>query len=72
MLRHAQRSITLHCDAIAAAPGMDLVAIVAALTTTSVHRGSILPAARVIVLGVPLTFAFLYWLLIVRNRNRPK
>jgi hypothetical protein len=49
-----------------------LVAIVAALTTTSVHRGSILPAARVIVLGVPLTFAFLYWLLIVRNRNRPK
>jgi hypothetical protein len=49
-----------------------VVAIVATLTTTSVHSGSILPAARVIVLGVPFTFAFLYWLIIVRKRNRPK
>ncbi len=49
-----------------------MVAIVTALTTTSVHRGSILPAARVIVLGVPFSFAFLYWFIIVRNRNPPK
>jgi hypothetical protein len=46
--------------------------IVGTLTTSSVHRGSILPAARVIVLGVPFTFAFLYWFIIVRRRDRPK
>lgn len=44
--------------------------LVAFTTTTvvSVHRGSILPAARVIVIGVPVTFALLYWLLIARRR----
>ena len=51
---------------------MYVIGIVAALTTTSVHRGSILPAARIIVLGVPFTFAFLYWFIIVRRRDRPK
>ncbi|HEY5093350.1 MAG TPA: hypothetical protein VII60_08800 [Acidimicrobiales bacterium] len=49
-----------------------MVSIVAALTTSSVHRGSMLPAARIIVLGVPLTFAFLYWFIIVRRRDRSK
>jgi hypothetical protein len=49
-----------------------VVPIVAALTTSSVHRGSILPLARVIVLGVPLTFAFLYWIIIARRREPPK
>jgi hypothetical protein len=47
-----------------------VVLIDAALTTSSVHRGSILPAARAIVLGVPVTFAFLYWFIIVRRRDR--
>jgi hypothetical protein len=49
-----------------------VVSIVAALTTSSVHRGSILPAARAIVIGVPVTFAFLYWFIIVRRRDRTK
>ena len=49
-----------------------VVSFVGALTTSSVHRGSILPAARIIVLGVPLTFAFLYWFIIVRRRGRSK
>ena len=49
-----------------------MVSIVGALTTSSVHRGSILPAARIIVLGVPLTFAFLYWFIIVRRRDGSK
>jgi hypothetical protein len=47
--------------------------MVAALTTTTIysaHRGSVLPAARVIVLGVPITLGFLYWFLIVRRRKR--
>ncbi|MEO9180743.1 MAG: hypothetical protein ABI298_03735 [Acidimicrobiales bacterium] len=48
--------------------------LVAFTTTTvsNVHHGSILPAARVIVIGVPTTFAFLYWYLIVRHRPRRK
>jgi hypothetical protein len=49
-----------------------VVSIIAALTTSSVHRGSILPVARVIVLGVPLTFALLYWIFIARRREPPK
>lgn len=49
----------------------DLVAFTTT-TVSNVHHGSILPAARVIVLGVPTTFAFLYWLLIVRRRPRSK
>ena len=35
----------------------------------SVHRGAALPAARVIVIAVPATLAFLYWYLIVRRRG---
>jgi hypothetical protein len=49
---------------------VNVVSIVVALSTSSVHRGSILPLARVIVLGVPLTFAFLYWIIIARRSDR--
>lgn len=34
-----------------------------------VHRGAALPAARVIVIAVPVMVAFLYWYLIVRRRG---
>jgi hypothetical protein len=51
--------------------GLMLIGFVAAVST-SVHRGSILPVARAIVIGVPFTFAFLYWFVVVRRRDRPK
>jgi len=34
-----------------------------------VHRGAALPAARVIVIAVPVTIGFLYWLLIARRKG---
>lgn len=36
-------------------------------TVASVHRGAALPAARFIVIAVPVTVAFLYWFLIGRH-----
>ncbi|HEY7930854.1 MAG TPA: hypothetical protein VIC81_01155 [Acidimicrobiales bacterium] len=39
------------------------------LTVVNVHRGAVLPAARVIVVAVPATIGFLYWFLIVRRRG---
>jgi hypothetical protein len=50
---------------------VELVALTTT-TVTNVHHGSILPAARIIVIGVPTTFAFLYWFLIVRRRSQSK
>jgi hypothetical protein len=49
----------------------DLVAFTST-TVANVHHGSILPAARIIVIGVPTTFAFLYWFLIARRRPPSK
>ncbi|HUY43540.1 MAG TPA: hypothetical protein VMU98_07235 [Acidimicrobiales bacterium] len=34
-----------------------------------VHRGAALPAARVIVIAVPVTIGLLYWLLIARRKG---
>ncbi|MDE3007932.1 MAG: hypothetical protein KGJ10_04560 [Acidobacteriota bacterium] len=38
-------------------------------TVVNVHRGVALPAARVIVVAVPVTIGFLYWYLIARRRG---
>ena len=34
-----------------------------------VHRGAALPAARVIVIAIPVTIGLLYWLLIARHKG---
>jgi hypothetical protein len=48
--------------------------LISAFTTTttivSVHRGSVLPEARVIVIAVPLTVFSIYWF-VLRKRGRP-
>jgi hypothetical protein len=43
-----------------------------ATTTTmgNVHRGSVLPEARVIVIAVPVTVFCIYWF-VLRKRGRP-
>ena len=53
---------------------MQLSAIIEAFTTTttivSVHRGAVLPEARVIVIAVPVTVLCIYWF-VLRKRCRP-
>jgi len=48
--------------------------IIEALATTTtvvnLHRGSVLPEARVIVIAVPVTVFCLYWF-VLRKRGRP-
>jgi hypothetical protein len=39
-------------------------------TTFDAHRGAVLPAARAVVVAVPLVALFVYWFLIVRPRRR--
>lgn len=34
----------------------------------NIHRGVALPAARVVVIAVPLALIVLYWLVVVRRR----
>lgn len=51
-----------------------MVRVWASVTTTTlfnVHRGAPLPAARGIVLLVPLTIGLVYWFFIVRRRGDP-
>ena len=52
---------------------MRLSAIIEAFTTTttivSVHRGVVLPEARVIVIAVPATVFCIYWF-VLRKRGR--
>jgi hypothetical protein len=45
---------------------------VLATTTTilNVHRGSVLPEARIIVIGVPVAVFCVYWF-VLRRRGRP-
>jgi hypothetical protein len=38
-------------------------------TIANVHRGAVLPAARVIIVVVPITLAALFWLLVVKRRR---
>ena len=56
------------------AKGDQVSAVMSALATTTtivdVHRGSVLPEARVIVIGVPVTLFCVYWLFL-RTRGRP-
>jgi hypothetical protein len=40
------------------------------MTTVNVHRGSVLPEARVIVIAVPVALFCLYWF-VLRKRGRP-
>jgi hypothetical protein len=46
--------------------------LIASSTTTTfdVHRGSVLPIARAVVLTIPALGLLLYWFLIVRPRKR--
>lgn len=47
--------------------------VLAASTTTTianVHRGAVLPAARVVVLAVPALALVLYWFLVVRAKKQ--
>jgi hypothetical protein len=41
-----------------------------ATTLVNVHRGSVLPEARVIVIVVPLTLFSIYWF-VLRKRGQP-
>ena len=41
-----------------------------ATTLVNVHRGSVLPEARVIVILVPLTLLSIYWF-VLRKRGQP-
>jgi len=45
-------------------------ALATTTTIVDVHRGSVLPEARVIVIGVPVTLFCVYWLFL-RTRGRP-
>lgn len=39
-------------------------------TTFNVHRGAVLPVARVVVIAIPSTALLLFWFLIVRPRRK--
>ena len=41
----------------------------AATTTFDVHRGAALPAARVVVIVIPLLALFAFWFLVVRPKR---
>jgi hypothetical protein len=45
-------------------------ALATTTTIVNVHRGSVLPEARVIVIAVPVTVFGLYWF-VLRKRGRP-
>jgi len=45
-------------------------ALITTTTIVSVHRGVVLPEARVIVVVVPVTVFCIYWF-ILRKRQRP-
>ena len=45
-------------------------ALATTTTIASVHRGVVLPEARVIVIAVPVTVFCLYWF-VLRKRGRP-
>ncbi len=47
-----------------------IVALNTTTTIVSVHRGVVLPEARVIVIAVPVTVFSIYWF-VLRKRARP-
>jgi hypothetical protein len=52
---------------------LQLSGLIEAFTTTtlvSVHRGVVLPEARVIVIAVPVSVFCIYWF-VLRKRGRP-
>lgn len=42
----------------------------AGTTVANLHRGAVLPAARVVVVAIPLIAVILYWL-VARRRRHP-
>ena len=52
--------------------GGDVYSVLATLTTTTVadvHKGAVLPEARVVVIVIPLTVLAGFWFLAVRRRR---